>query len=89
MDAIKKAIGELSLEEWNILYRWAIREESVRREKEAIREELIREILSGVDNDTPVDQPSEPSDGLPDDSGVNTPDKGSEASEGDTDDDSA
>lgn len=84
MDAIKKAIGELSLEEWNTLYRWAIREESARREKEAVREELIREILSGVDNDTPVDPPSEPSDGLAEDSGVNTPESDSKPSEGDT-----
>lgn len=89
MDAIKKAIGELSLEEWNVLYRWAIREESVRREKEAVREELIREILSEAASGTPTDPSSEPFDGLPDDSEVNTPEKDSEASEGDTDDDSA
>lgn len=89
MDAIKKAIGELSLEEWNILYRWAIREESARREKEAVREELIREILSEAASDTPVDPPSEPSDGLAEDSGVNTLESGSKPSEGDTDDDSA
>lgn len=45
MNAIKDAIQELNQAEWKELYEWAILEERKRREREAIKEELITEIL--------------------------------------------
>lgn len=45
MNAIKEAIRALSQEEWKKLYQWALLEERNRREREAIKEELITEIL--------------------------------------------
>lgn len=46
MNEVKKLIQNLSLEEWKQLYRWALQEESVRREKEELRLEIIQEVLS-------------------------------------------
>ena len=45
MNAIKEAIQALSQAEWKELYQWALLEERKRREREAIKEELITEIL--------------------------------------------
>lgn len=47
MNEVKKLIQNLSLEEWKQLYRWALQEESVRREKEELRLEIIQEVLAG------------------------------------------
>ena len=58
MDAIKKAIRELSQEEWKKLYQWALLEERQRREREAIKDELIDEIL-GLDKETAEEVPTE------------------------------
>lgn len=46
MDDVKKLIQNLSPEEWKQLYSWALMEESERREKEAVRLEIIHEVLS-------------------------------------------
>ena len=45
MNAIKEAIQALTQAEWKELYQWALLEERKRREREAIKEELITEIL--------------------------------------------
>ena len=45
MNAIKEAIQALTQAEWKELYQWALLEERKRREREAIKEELISEIL--------------------------------------------
>ena len=47
MNDVKKLIQGLSLDEWKQLYRWALQEESVRREKEELRLEIIQEVLAG------------------------------------------
>lgn len=47
MNEVKRLIQNLSLEEWKQLYRWALQEESVRREKEELRLEIIQEVLAG------------------------------------------
>lgn len=47
MNDVKKLIQDLSLDEWKQLYRWALQEESVRREKEELRLEIIQEVLAG------------------------------------------
>ena len=58
MDAIKEAIRALSQEEWKRLYQWALLEERQRREREAIKDELINEIL-GRDKETAEEVPTE------------------------------
>ena len=45
MNAIKEAIHALTQAEWKELYQWALLEERKRLEREAIKEELISEIL--------------------------------------------
>lgn len=47
MDVVQRAIQELTQEEWEQLYRWAILEEKQRRERLAIRHQVIEEILRG------------------------------------------
>lgn len=49
MNAIKEAIRVLSHAEWQELYQWALLEERKRREREAIKDELISEILGRGD----------------------------------------
>lgn len=45
MDNVKKLIQNLDPEEWKKLYRWALQEESVRREKEQLKLEIIQDVL--------------------------------------------
>ena len=58
MNAIKEAIQVLSQAEWKELYQWALLEERQRREREAIKDELIDEIL-GRDKETAEEIPTE------------------------------
>ena len=58
MNAIKEAIQVLSQAEWKELYQWALLEERQRREREAIKDELIDEIL-GRDKETAEETPTE------------------------------
>ena len=57
MNAIKEAIQALTQAEWKELYQWALLEERKRREREAIKEELITEILGeGEPSDESIKQ---------------------------------
>lgn len=56
MNAIKEAIQALSHGEWNEIYQWALLEERKRREREAIKDELINEVL-GRDKEPAEEEP--------------------------------
>lgn len=58
MNAIKEAIQALTHAEWQELYQWALLEERKRREREAIKDELINEIL-GRDKEPAEEEPVE------------------------------
>lgn len=58
MNAIKEAIQALTQAEWKELYQWALLEERQRREREAVKDELINEIL-GRDKETAEEVPAE------------------------------
>ena len=56
MDNVKKLIQNLDPEEWKKLYRWALQEEYVRREKEQLKLEIIQDVLG---EEPPADEPEE------------------------------
>lgn len=59
MEQVKLAIQALSPEEWDVLYRWALTEERARREREAIKAQLIAEILSTAPEESAEETPVE------------------------------